>query len=98
MAGLRISCCSRSLTGDQALNARSAGERGGGGEAAAPLAERGRRSGRGGERLASRGARAGAVVARMGELQGGGVSVDVEEDEREVEVGCWQGGMKSWRE
>lgn len=81
------------------MNARSAGERGGGGEAAAaPLAERGRRSGRGGERLVSLGAGAGAVVARMGEWEGGGVSVEVEDDESEVEVGCWQGGMKSWRE
>ena len=95
MAGLRVSCCSSSLTGDQALKARSAAVSGGGDAEAAPLAELGRRSAlRVGERPGSRGA--GAVAARMGEWEGG-VRVEVEE-EVEVEVGCWQGGMKSWRE
>lgn len=88
MAGLRISCCSSSLTGDQALKARSAGERGGGDAVVAPLAERGRGRGlRVGESPGSRGA--GAVAARMGEWDGGGVRVAIEDAvEVDVEVGC----------
>lgn len=88
------------MTGDQALKARSAAVSGGGDvEAApleaAPLAERGRGSGlRVGESPGSRGT--GAVEARMGEWDGG-VRVEVEE-EVDVDVGCWQGGMKLWRE